>query len=100
MPSSEYAGSWAVLTIRFRRWRCRSWNGWSSGSLDGMAIMLGPPGRAGQVPVARSATGGAPAPSLHLTTIARAGMVPAVIGLFALCGGHVELDRASMLDDL
>src|SRR5215213_10468686 len=33
--SSDLAGSWAGLMIRFLRVRCRSWNGWSSGSPDG-----------------------------------------------------------------
>jgi glyoxylase-like metal-dependent hydrolase (beta-lactamase superfamily II) len=37
---------------------------------------------------------------LRLTTDARRAIVAAVIGLFALCGGYIELDRASMLDDL
>src|SRR6267142_559040 len=36
----------------------------------------------------------------HLTTGPRRAIVPAVIQLFALCGGYIELDRASMLDDL
>jgi glyoxylase-like metal-dependent hydrolase (beta-lactamase superfamily II) len=37
---------------------------------------------------------------LHLTTAARRAIVAAVIRLFALCSGYIELDRASMLDDL
>ena len=36
----------------------------------------------------------------HLTTASRRAIVPAVIQIFALCGGYIELDRASMLDDL
>jgi len=36
----------------------------------------------------------------HLTTGARGFIVAAVISVFALCSGYLELDRASMLDDL
>src|SRR5258706_1794790 len=36
----------------------------------------------------------------HLTAAPTRAIVTAVIQLFALCGGYIELDRASMLDDL
>ncbi len=36
----------------------------------------------------------------HLTTGASGFIVAAVISVFALCSGYLELDRASMLDDL
>jgi len=36
----------------------------------------------------------------HLTTGAAGFIVAAVISVFALCSGYLELDRASMLDDL
>jgi hypothetical protein len=36
----------------------------------------------------------------HLTMAPRRAIVTAVINVFALCSGYLELDRASMLEDL